>query len=516
MVEQAVREREQGLSPEGLRRLELLRTNFLEYAPKVLKIRTKAGKVVPFILNEAQSHVHAQIEDQKRRTGRVRAIILKGRQQGISTYTEGRYYWLTTMNQGKKAYILTHLDEATTNLFNMTRRYHELCPDEMRVSTRNNSGKQLFFDKNQSEFAVATAESKGTGRSATAQLFHGSEVGFWPNAEDHMAGIGQIVPDENESEMILESTANGVGNLFHSMWQDAEAGISEYMPIFVPWFWQKEYRKQAPVGWQPEGEDADYAKAFGLDLDQAYWKNQKTITDFRGDRGIFDQEYPGSPALAFSRVDGDPLIPMDLVLAAVAAGKKDLPEDAGPMIWGLDVAEYGQDDTALAIRQGRVVKSVQRWHGRGPMEVAGIIGRLADMNPPDAINVDCTGVGSGVADRLIELGYPVNRIHFGERALRDELYGIRRDEMWGEMKAWLEDKPAILPDDSRLISDLTGPQYSYDSSRRLKLEQKEKMKKRGLKSPDAGDSVALTFAIPFNPSARRNAIDHGRRRNWRA
>jgi len=494
--------------------VRICKRDFLKYAPLALKIRAKDGSIIPFELNTAQRYLHQQLEQQKETTGKVRAIILKGRQQGMSTYTEARMYWLTSLSSGKRAYILTHLAEATSNLFGMTRRYHDLCPAYLKPSTKANSGSALVFDRRNSEFSVATAGSSGTGRSATAQYFHGSEIAFWPNANDHMAGIGQIVPDAPGTEIILESTANGVGNLFHGMWQDAEAGVSDYQAVFVPWFWQSEYQKAPPVGWLPDAEDADYQQAFGLTLEQTYWMQQKILTDFRSDRSLFDQEYPGSAALAFKRVDGDPLIPMDLVLPAIAAGKEQAIMPEGAEIWGLDVAEYGNDDSALSRRRGRVITQIQRWHGKGPMELVGLVAREAERSAPDAINVDCTGIGSGVADRLLELGLPVNRIHFGERAVQTDQYAIRRDEMWGDMKTWLEDKPAVLPDDSRLIADLTGPQHSYDSSRRMKLESKESMKKRGLRSPDAGDSVALTFALPYMNSSR-NVVDKSRRGNWR-
>lgn len=495
--------------------LRTLQRDFTVYAPRFLHIRAKDGSIIPFVMNKAQKYLHRKIEHQRETTGKVRVLGLKGRQQGFSTYTEARLYWLTSLNHGKRAYILTHLAEATHNLFGMTRRYHDLCPDFLRPSTRANSGSALIFDQLQGEFSVATAGSSGTGRSATAQYFHGSEIAFWPNAADHMAGIGQIVPDAPGTEIILESTANGTGNLFHGMWQDAEAGLSDYLPVFVPWFWQEEYTKEPPDGWAPSGEDADYAAAFGLSPGQAYWKQQKTLTDFRGDRSLFDQEYPATPALAFKRVSGDPLITMDVVLAAIASGKQPI-EAGGAEIWGLDVAEYGSDDTVLARRQGRVVTSIERWHGKGTMETVGIVARKIDSGTtPAMLNVDCTGVGTGVADRLLELGYPVNRIHFGERAVETDRYAIRRDEMWCEMRDWLQDKPACIPDDSQLIADLTGPSYSYDSSRRLKVEAKESMRKRGLRSPDAADALALTFAVPYQGDMGKKTIDHARRSNWR-
>ena len=103
---------------------------------------------------------------------------------------------------------------------------------------------ELRFDALDSGYKVGTAGTRGVGRSATLQLLHGSEVAFWPHRRRrHAAGVLQAVADEPGTEVILESTANGVGNLFHQMWRDAETGASDYIAVFVPWFWQEEYRK---------------------------------------------------------------------------------------------------------------------------------------------------------------------------------------------------------------------------------------------------------------------------------
>jgi hypothetical protein len=115
--------------------------------------------------------------------------------------------------------------------------------------------------------------------------------------------------------------------------------------------------------------------------------------------------------------------------------------------------------------------------------------------------VDAGGLGSGIADRLAELGYPVSRILFGERAIEEDLYAIRKDEMAGELKKWFEDQPNQLPNDEALKSDISSPSYTYDSSRRLKVESKEAMKRRGLKSPDGFDMLCLTLRC--RPSGRQ-------------
>lgn len=496
---------------EKLRRLRLMRTQFRHYAPLALKIKDKSGRVVPFALNKAQEALDDAINEQLASTGRVRVLVLKGRQQGISTYTEGRFYWRTSMQFGKTAFILTHEDKATQNLFGMARLYHEHVPSALRPSTGAANANELAFDRLASRYAVGTARTSGTGRSYTVQYFHGSEVAFWANAADHLAGLGQAIPDEPGTEVILESTANGVGNVFYSMVQDALRGIGDYRLVFIPWFWQPEYSAPVPDSFVMDADEAIYAERHGLSAEQMVWRRRKVQTDFRGDVALFDQEYPATPALAFRAAASGSYIGMDLVDAAM--GTEVAEDDYTPKIMGVDPAEYGDDATAIVRRRGRKVYPIERKHKLGPMEVVGLVARRADEWGPDAINVDCTGIGSGIADRLTELGYPVNRVHFGESPIEGDQYGIRKDEMWGELKAWLENRPCELPSDDILAADLVGPQYTYDSSRRLRIESKEKMKARGLKSPDSGDALALTFAVHITPAVVKKPT--ARRFNWR-
>src|ERR1051325_1599577 len=89
-----------------------------------LKIRTKDGTISPLILNDAQIYLHSKLEEQYNATGKIRALILKGRQQGCSTYVGGRFYWRTTRNPGKATFILSHEADTTENLFQMVERYH--------------------------------------------------------------------------------------------------------------------------------------------------------------------------------------------------------------------------------------------------------------------------------------------------------------------------------------------------------------------------------------------------------
>lgn len=503
--------------------LMAFRADFPSYARVALKIRTKSGAILPFVMNRAQHHTHRLIEDQRRRTGKVRALVLKGRQQGMSTYIEGRYYHRTSGDFGIRAFILTHEDQATQNLFAMADRYHEHCPPELKPHTGAANAKELVFDVLDSGYKVATAGTKNTGRSATAQLFHGSEVAFWPNANDHMAGIGQTIPNEPGTEIILESTANGPNGLFYEMWQDAERGRSEYIPIFVPWFWQPEYSLAPPADLELSAEDLDYQAAYKLTLGQMAWRQMKTRDDFRGDSALFDQEYPATAALAFRRIAGQVLIKASKVGLAMLPKPTVIPR--GAKIMGLDPAEYGDDDSALIRRRGRKAWGLKRWHGLDPMD---LVGRVAievkkweaeDGVKVSALVVDCTGVGSGVASRLKELGYPVVRFMAGAGAIDEETYVRHGDEAWGLMREWIEDsEPCVIDggDDATILqSDLISRTFEYDSARRIKLTSKEKLKAKGLKSPDCGDALSMTFCTYHADDAPSEAPGSHRNRRSR-
>lgn len=273
-----------------------LKDDFLHYAPRCLKIRTKDMRIVPLAPNPVQLHIHEALEHQIKETGRVRVLILKGRQEGCSTYVEGRFYWKVTHRKGARAYILTHEDDATKNLFEMAERYHQHCPVPVQPHTGTANAKELWFDLLDSGYRVGTAGKKETGRSGTVQFFHGSEVAFWPNAETHMAGVVQSVPDLPGTEIILESTSAGAQGMFFQMCKDAAVGIGEYRLIFIPWFWDAGYRKDQQ-GFEPTEDERAYGQEHGLDNGQLAWRRAK-IHELHGAH-VFRREYPATVEEAF-------------------------------------------------------------------------------------------------------------------------------------------------------------------------------------------------------------------------
>ena len=274
-----------------------LKADFLHYAENCLNIRTKKGSIVGFKLNSAQKFIHEALEKQLKQTGKIRALILKGRQQGCSTYVEGRFFWKVTHARGVRAFILTHLEEATLNLFKMMRRFFDYCPQMVKPHASHANKKELVFDLLDSGYQVGTAKSQGVGRSNTVQFFHGSEVAYWANAREHVSGVLQAVPDVDGTEVILESTSAGADGLFYEMCRDAAQEDSEYQLIFVPWFWQEEYKKTPPVNFELTKEEADYKCEYNLSDEQIFWRRRKIYE--LGSVWTFRREYPATIEEAF-------------------------------------------------------------------------------------------------------------------------------------------------------------------------------------------------------------------------
>lgn len=322
---------------------------------------------------------------------------------------------------------------------------------------------------------------------------HNSEAAFWKNAAKHMAGIGQAIADMEGTEVFLESTANGVGNPFHTAWQDAEAGLTEYIPVFLPWFLQTEYRRVPADDFVLDTEEAQYATSYDLDIMQMAWRRNKIRSDFKGDISLFNQEYPASPELAFIRAGGESYVSQ----VNVAAARKRKAEARGAKVLGIDPAEFGSDRSAFVLRQGLRVLKMKKFTKLDLMELVGHAANMIHEEKPDAVFVDAVGVGAGVYSRLAEL-FPnrqIIRVMSGASAFEKEIYVNVRAEMWGTMREWFTNEPEI-PDNDELAADLCAPGYSYDSARRIQLESKEKMKAAGIRSPDFADALAMTFYMP--------------------
>jgi hypothetical protein len=197
----------------------------------------------------------------------------------------------------------------------------------------------------------------------------------------------------------------------------------------------------------------------------------------------------------FPRTDDDTLIGVELVDSAF---HRDVETTDTPTVWGLDVARFGTDATALAKRKGNAVTEIRKWRGLDLMQTTGaVVAEYEAMKPEDRpveILVDSIGLGAGVVDRLRELNMPARGINVAESPAMGTIYVNLRAELWGKMKAWLEKRDCKIPKDESLLAELVSPRYSFNSNGKMKLESKDEMRKRGIGSPDMADALALTFA----------------------
>lgn len=486
------------MTPEEKEIRQRLKDDLPHYAAKCLKIRAKDGAISAFTLNKAQLYIHKRLEEQKGQTGKVRALILKGRQQGCSTYVGARFYHKVTHNFGCQAFILTHSLEATNNLYIMAKRYYEHTPDLVKPAVSKSNAKELIFGTLDSGYKLGTAENKNVGRSATIQLLHWSETAFSSNTTEHSTGILQAVPNAAGTEIILESTANGIGNYFHQEWQKAESGLSEFIAIFIPWFWQDEYTEVAPEDFTLTAEEAELCEQYDLTHGQVLWRRKKIVqlsANGIDGRKSFRQEYPMCSSEAFQLTGEDSFIESSLITKCRKT--KDV-EAYGALLLGVDPARFGDDRTSIIRRRGRQAFGLEKYVKKSTMEVVGIVYEIIQRENPVKVFIDVGGLGAGIVDRLNELcdsGLIVS-VNAGSHAFHINKYRNKKAEMWALAKEWMMDWPCQIPDDDELHADLCNIKYSYDSNSRLVMESKDDMKKRGVRSPDCAESLIQTFALP--------------------
>jgi len=496
-------------------KLDTLR-DFKKFAPAFLTIRTKSGLPSKFTFNRAQTYLHNRLEDQRKATGKVRAVILKGRQAGCSTYVQARFFHKVITSRGKKAFILTHDKEATNNLFNMAKRFYENLEDGLIPKAGTENAKELYFKEFDSGYAIGTAGNKAVGRSQTIQLFHGSEIAFWQFAEDHSKGIMQAISNEPDTEIILESTANGIGNYFHSRWLAAMSPDNEYQAIFIPWYWQEEYVYDAENMHLTEEEQHFFEmySGNGLTREHLAWRRMK-ISEFSKDydagKEHFQVEYPLSATEAFK----NPIHNVFINSKYVEKARRADVEPNGPLIIGVDVAISDRDRSAIIRRKGRHAYNLERISGHNTMELVGRVKRVIQQEHPLKVYIDCIGVGAGVVDRLQEMGYDcVEGVNVARSANDKEKFKNLRAELWSDMRDWFYGElPVQIPDEDELHGELCSLGFKENSSGQIQIESKDDLRARGLPSPDGGDSLMLTFMGGYFGN-NSNAIEVDRLSPW--
>lgn len=234
--------------------------------------------------------------------------------------------------------------------------------------------------------------------------------------------------------------------------------------------------------WRVNCEDVPRARGHIQDVIDAYGKDSN--------------KYRVRVLGEFPTADDDTVIPLALV---EAAQKRQVTKLEFLPVWGVDVARFGDDTSALAKRQGNVLlEAVKEWHGLDTMQLVGKIVHEWSITEidhrPSEIVVDVIGIGAGVVDRLQELDLPAVGINVAESASANDKYFRLRDELWFKSRAWFDAKDCFIPPDEKLVAELTAPTFDYHSNGRIVVESKRDMKKRGVPSPNKADAFNNTFA----------------------
>lgn len=518
------------MSEETLQRLSRLRGSLTTAAQELYRVRDKSGQIVPFLLNDSQTELHRILEDQKARYGWVRALVLKGRQMGISTYIAVRYYHRTSMHRGVNTFILSHEQTASDTLFGMVDRIQRNNVLAPHVGVSN--VKELEFDRLDSSYAVATAGNKATGRSKAITLYHGSECAYWTNAPEHFSSSVQTVPLLPGTEILLESTSAGASGDFYERYLDAEAGRGDYVAVFLPWWLDRGYQRapgpdfrlssEAEPGFMSEQE---YADTYKLPLARMAWRRAKII-ELRSNL-LFQREYPADSTEAWTApADHEPYIGALLVIRA----RKRHGSPAGPLIIGVDPASGGGDRFAVAARRGACVEWVRHRNKVTHLEAVAWLKQIIDDENPARMNIDAGNIGAAIISTLKALGPKyaaiVRGVDFGgtsqAKLAKPKVPGPRnrRAEMYMRFHDWLESEDgSAIPDMPELQADLTAPKQTHWPNNDFGLESKKDMKARGVRSTDLGDAVVLTFASnewfatwaePSKPVAAGDIDNHAR------
>lgn len=416
----------------------------MDYIENCLKIKTKSGTVVPFRLNDAQRKLYAVAKRQQDAGKPVRLIILKARQLGFSTLTEGLIFHACATRKNVNALIVAHREDATANLFRMSKLFYDELPAPVKPMLRASNAQELVFENPsklrserearpglRSRIRCATAGGRGIGRSDTLQCVHLSEYAFWPDGADGkastLAGILQAVPSLPGTMVVIESTANGFED-FKERWDAAVAGENDFEPVFFAWFENPDYAMPVVPGTEWTPEERDLKAAYQLTDEQLQWRRWCIANNCGGSLDMFRQEYPASPGEAFlhsgTGVFDNEQIVLRLERLPEPAGRGEftdgewtesetgaitlyeLPEDGVPYVLGGDTAGEGSDYfTAIVINNvsGKIVAKLRQRYSE-PEYVRQIyaLGRFYN----DALVAIETNFSTYPVMKLQEMDYP--------------------------------------------------------------------------------------------------------------
>lgn len=416
------------------------------------------------------------------RDGKTRISVRSGHGVGKSALISWIILWLLLTRQDVKIPLgaVTQNQLRDVNMPEI-RKWASHLPDELAAQVEI-QGERVFV-KALPEMAFSVVRTCSKENPTALQGFHAKHLAF---ILDEASGIPDIV---FETAIGALSTPGAIMILFGN-------------PNYNSGYFYETHHKNRDDWWTLRVSCEDVPRAMG--------HIEQVIKEYGRESNAYKVRVLGD----FPDADDETLIGLSLIEAAV---DRDV-EPMGVMpVWGLDPARMGSDRSALCKRRGNtLMEKVKIYNQRDTMTLAGLIVREWDETPiddrPHEICIDVIGIGAGVYDRLDELGLPVAPVNVSESPSVDSTFVRLRDELWDKARKWFEARDCRIVPDSGLIAELSSVRYGFTSAGKLKVESKDDMKRRGMRSPDIADSFVITFAAD-DRQRMRNENDRHRRKS---
>lgn len=400
-------------------------------------------------LGWAQREFIAEIEDQYNAGKPVRIIVLKARQLGISTATGGVLFNWAFLHPGTNGIVITHENVASHELFEKTKLFWETWPFRKAYTLKYATKQHLNWLETRSKLRIATAKNIQGGRGSTLHAVHASEVAFYPDPETLWTGLRQTIPHKHGSIVILESTANGMGNWFHNEWMASEDGDSDYIPMFFPWWKHPEYMVHTTLATHLE-LDPDEKEIYRMCMkhDQSRevafqhiaWRRWALVNLVGGDFDGFMQEYPSTPEEAFV-TSGQPIFSRQFLQQIYKKergflgtliddptgpnGVRWVPDPDGQLrvfrrparflddrwdryfVAGDPSETVSGDPACIQVINRQTNEQVAVWHGRiDPMAFADVMMRVGKFYNNAMLCPEIEGGGQATVARILTCNYP--------------------------------------------------------------------------------------------------------------
>lgn len=405
---------------------DLYKNDFQAWAHDCVRIRHKlSGQMVPFALNGPQRRVLHALEQQRRSGRPMRIIVLKARQWGSSTLFAHYMMWMQLFHADNwNSVTCAHLRNTAATLrhfvTNVVQNYpEEQLPEQgLRLARFEGSSDVLELRPTGARLAICSAESVDAVRGMDISMAHLSEVAFWPDSrkirtKDVVRSIIGSVPRTANSLIVIESTANGVGNYFHRQWCRATEGDSDFLPIFVPWFEIEHYREPLTVPFEEmlkrlSPYERELMDTYHLEPEQINWYNLKRRE--LEDQEAMSAEYPSNAAEAFNASDSAVFEPRE-----VEALRAEVVEPAERLDYSADSEQFVPNASgALALWEqpksgAQYIMSVDIgsiWRG-GDWSVAAVF----DVTDPHRMRLAAQWRGHERYDRLADLVAAIGRLY---------------------------------------------------------------------------------------------------------